>query len=165
MKKGKYQSLCLIFLFLFCIVLNSCKIPENILQSSSEVDFSTPQKVQISFNGHIYDTTIVLNKTKLEMNFINEKDLVNGAYVRLTEKDYKITYKDMIFEGLFSELTVSFLPCIIYNFILSFEESVLLDTYDKDRECFYVKKNVNGYFITLECYEKEDKKFYSMEIK
>ena len=165
MSKVKFQSLCLIFLLLFCTTLNSCKISGNILQGFSEVDFSAPQKVQISFNEHIYDTTIVLTNTRLEINLVNEKDLLNGAYVCLTEKSYKITYKDMVFNGSFSELNNSFLPCIIYNFILSFEDEILFDAYDKQRECYYVKKNVNGYFVTLECYETDDNVFYSMEIK
>ena len=85
-------------------------MPENILQSSSEVDFSTPQKVQISFNEQIYDTVVVLNNTKLEIDFTNKKNLIDGAYVSLTEKTYKITYKDMVFSGEKSDLTDSFLP-------------------------------------------------------
>lgn len=165
MKRNKKQSLCLIFLFFLCLFFNSCKIPENILQSTSEVDFSTPQKVQISFNEHIYDTTIVLNSPKLEVNFINEKDLLGGAYVLLTENNYKITYKDMVFNGEISELTDSFLPRVIYNFIFSFEDKIILDSYDKERGCYFVKKDINGYFVTFECYETADKKFYSMEIK
>ncbi len=165
MKRLKLQSLCLIFLFLFSTILNSCKIPENILQSSSEVDFSTPQNVQITFNEHVYDTTIVFNKSKLEVNFTNDKDLLSGAYVCLVDGVYKITYKDMAFNGNISELSHSSLPVIIYSFILSFEEKILLDAFDKSRECYYLKKNVNGYFVTLECYESDDNKFYSMEIK
>ncbi len=140
-------------------------MPENILQSSSEVDFSIPQKVQIYFNEQIYDTTIVLNNSKLEINFTNEKDLIGGTYVSLTEKNYRITYMDMIFNGEKSELAPSFLPLIIYDFIFSFEEKILLDSYDNEKACYYSKKNVNGYFITFECYEKEDEKFYSVEIK
>ncbi len=124
-----------------------------------------PQNVQISFNEHIYDTTIVFNNSKFEVNFNNENDLLNGAYVCLNKKDYKITYKDMVFKGAISELSDSFLPCIFYNFIISFEDGILLDTYDKERDCFFVKRNVNGYFITLECYEADDKKLYSIEIK
>ena len=165
MKRLKVQSLCLIFLFLFCTTLKSCKIPESILQSSSEVDFSIPQNVQITFNEHVYDTIIVFNKSKLEVNFTNDKDLLSGAYVCLVDGVYKITYKDMAFNGNISELSHSFLPEIIYSFILSFEEKILLDAFDKSQECYYLKKNVNGYFITLECYETEDNKFYSMEIK
>lgn len=140
-------------------------MPENILQRTSEVDFSTPQKVQISFNEQIYDTILVSNSSTLEINFTNEKSLIGGAYVCLTEKNYKLTYKDMIFMGEKSQLETSFLPLIIFDFLFSFEEKILLDTYDKDRDCFYIKKNVNGYFITLECYENNGKKLYSMEIK
>ncbi len=165
MKKIKIQRLCLIFAFLFCINLNSCKVIGNVLQSPSDVDFSTPQRLQISFNKHIYDTTFVFNKPKFEIDFINKKDLINGACVSITENEYKITYKDMVFYGERALLTNSFLPCIIYSFLCSFEETIILDNYDKDRECHYVKRDVNGYFITLECYEKEDKKYYSMEIK
>ncbi len=165
MKGVKIKSLCLVFGVLFCTTLNSCKIPENILQGSSEVDFSTPQKLQISFNEHIYDTTLVLNNSKLEINFSNEKDLLDGAYVCLTEKDYKITYKDMIFNGSNSELSHSFLPNIIYSFILSYEDKITLEVFDKKRECYYTKKEINGYFVTLDCYEVGERKFYSMEIK
>ncbi len=165
MKKAKIQRLCFIFLLLFCLNFNSCKIPENILQSSSEVDFLIPQKVQVSFNEHIYDTTIVLNDSTLEMNFIDEKDLMNGAYVSITEKTYKITYKDMVFEGENSDLATSFLPCVIYDFVFSFQDEIILDSYNKERECYFVKRGINGYFITLECYETNDNKFYSMEIK
>lgn len=140
-------------------------MPENILQRTSEVDFSTPQRVQIYYNEQIYDTTVALNNSKLEINFTDEKNLLGGAYASLTEKAYKITYMGMAFNGEKSELASSFLPLAVYDFITSFEGKILLDTYDKGRECFYIKKSVNEYFITLECYENEDKKFYSMEIK
>ncbi len=165
MKRGKYQSLCLMFLLVFCVMFNSCKIPENILQNSSEVDFSTPQKVQISYNENIYDVTIVINTSKLEVNFINEKDLISGACICLSENKYKITYKDMVFNGERTSLTNSFLPCVIYSFLTSFGEIIVLDNYDKERECYYVKKNINGNFVTLECYEADNDKFYSLEIK
>lgn len=165
MKKRNLQSLCLIFLLLFCFVLNSCKTPENIFQSYSEVDFSSPQKVQISFNENIFDAVIALNDSKLEINFINEKNLIGGAYVCLTENSYKITYKDMVFSGDKSQLTTSFFPVIIYDFIFSFEDNILLDTYNNEKECYYLNKNINGYFLTLECYKNNDKNFYSIEIK
>jgi hypothetical protein len=140
-------------------------MPDNILQSSSDVDFSTPQKVQISFNECIYDTTIVLNNSRFEINFINEKNLINGAYVCLTETEYKIIYKDMVFDGEMNSLTNSFLPCVIHSFLRSFGGTILLDNYDKQRQCYFAKKTVNGYFITLECYETDVGKIYSMEIK
>lgn len=150
---------------IFCIILNSCQISENIVQRTSEVDFSTPLKVQISFNEHIYNTTLVLKDCKFEMNFIDEKDLLDGAYVCLSEISYKITYKDMAFNGEKSDLTSSFLPCIIYSFFNSFNGEIVFDSYDKERESFFVKRNINGYFIVLECYEGDNSKFYSMEIK
>ena len=165
MKNNKHRSLCLIFLLLLCVSFNSCKVSENILHSTSDVDFSEPKKVQISFNEHIYDATIVFNDSKLEINFINDKDIISGAYVCLTENNYKITYKDMSFKGEVSALSPSFLPCIIYKFIVSFDDSVLLDSYDKERNCYFVKSNINGYFILLECYEAEKERFYSIEIK
>ena len=165
MKKINFQWLCLIFLFLFFVVFNLCKLPENIIQSSSEVDFSIPQKVQVSFNEHIYDTTIVFNNSKLQVNFTNQKDLLDGAYVCLTEKNYKITYKDMVFNGDISELTDSFFPYVIYNFIYSFENKVLLDSYDKQRECYFIKKNIDGYFVNFECYKSDKTELYSIEIK
>lgn len=144
---------------------SSCKSSENIFQRASEVDFSTPQKVQISFNEHVYDTTIALNNSKLEINFINEKDLINGAYISFKEENYKLTYKDMVFAGVISDLSPSFLPCVIYEFIFSFEDKILLDSYDKERECYFLKREINGFFIIMECYEAADEKIYSMEIK
>ena len=77
MKRNKYQSLCLIFLVLFSLVLNSCQFAENILQSSSEVDFSFPKKIQVDFNEAVYNITAVFNNSKLEINFIDEKDCRN----------------------------------------------------------------------------------------
>ena len=90
---------------------------------------------------------------------------ISGLYSTITENSYKITYKDMVFSGEKSELAPSFLPLIIYDFIFSFEEKILLDSYDKKKECYYSEKNINGYFFTFECYENEDKKFYLMKIK
>ena len=165
MKRNKAQSLCLIFFLLAFMSFNSCKSSQNIFQRASEVDFSTPQKVQISFNGHIYDTSIALNNSKLEINFINEKDLINGAYICFKEENYKLTYKDMVFEGVISDLSPSFLPCVIYEFVYSFEDKILLDSYDEEKECYFLKKEINGRFITFECFENKENKFYSMEIK
>ncbi len=161
----KIKCLISALLVLSCITLNSCKIPLNTLNGFSEVDFTTVQKVQITFKEHIYDTTIVSKNSKLEINFINEKDLLNGAYVCLTNSSYKITYKDMIFNGDIVELSSSFLPCIIKNFLQSFEDKIILDSYDNNRRCYYIKKTVSGYFVTLECYENNGIKVYSMEIK
>lgn len=164
MKRRKIISLCIIFLVVFCLITSSCDLPENIIQGSSEVDFWAPQRVQITFNEHIYDTTIVFKDKRLEINLTNEKDLLNGAYICLTNSSYKMTYKDMIFKGDISELSSSFMPCIINNFLRSFEDVIILDSYDKVRQCYFIKKNVNGYFVTLECYEYNDNKFYSVEI-
>lgn len=165
MRRFDFQRLCLIFLLLFCLILNSCKIPENVLQSTSEVDFSVPVKIQISFNEHIYDTIVVLKNSNFEINFTNEKDLLDGAYICFSENKYRITYKDMVFKGELSELNNSFLPSLVYKFIISFEGKLLLDDYDDLRECYYKKENINGYFILFECYEREEEKFYSIEIK
>lgn len=165
MKEHKIKSLISVFLILFCVSLSSCKISKNMLRGYSEVDFTTPQKLQISFNDHIYDTVVVLNNERLEINFSNEKALLDGAYVCLTDTDYKIAYKDMSFCGDSSELSPAFLPCIIYSFLNSFEEGLLLESYDEIRECYYVKKEVDGYFLSFECYEKNDDSYYSLEIK
>lgn len=165
MKRVKVQGLCLIFLLLFNFVLGSCQFTENILQSSSEVDFTVPKNIQVDFNEKVYNITAVFNDSKLEINFIDEKDLMAGAYVCLTENSYKITYKDMAFHGERASLTDSFLPCVFYSFLKSFDAGVILDNYDKEHNCYSVKKNINGYFITFECYETDDNKFYSMEIK
>lgn len=165
MKKNKRQSLCLMFLLLICVFFCSCELTENILQSTSAVDFCVPQKVQISFDEHIYDTTIIFSDTKLEMNFDNEKDLLNGVHVCLTENDYRITHTDMVFEGEKSSLTNSFLPCVVYSFFTSLDERIFLDNYDKTRQCYFVKRSIGGYFITLECYDTNGQKYYSMEIK
>ena len=131
----------------------------------SEVDFTTPQRLQVSFNDHIYDTVVVLNNEKLEINFSNEKDLLSGAYVCLTENAFKMTYKDMAFGGSSSELSQTFLPCIIYSFLISYDDKILMESYDEKRECYYLEKEVNGYFVNLECYENNGNEFYSMEIK
>ncbi len=165
MKKHRFKVFCIIFLVAFCLITSSCDLPENIIQGSSEVDFFAPQRVQITFNEHIYDTTIVLKEKRLEINLTNEKDLLDGACICLTNSSYKITYKDMIFKGDISELSPSFMPCVINDFIRSSEDVIILDSYDKVRRCYYTKKNVSGYFVTLECYEYNDDKFYSMEIK
>lgn len=135
------------------------------MQRTSEVDFSVVQKMQITYNECIYNTTLVLNESNLTIDFIDGENLLCGANVLLTENKYEINYMDMAFRGEKTQLVTAFLPCIIYNFIFSFEDKIILDSYDKERECFYLKKNVNGYFITLECYETDDNKLYSMEIK
>lgn len=166
MKEIKYKRFCVVFFCVFCLALSSCKMPENILQISSEVDFSVPQNVQISYNEHVYDTTILYNNSKLEITFVNKKDLLNGAVVNLDIKNYKIIYNDMIFNGEKQTLSTSFLPNIILKFLSSFEEGVLLDSFDKERNCLFSKKLVNGYIIILEAYEKADNEtIFSMEIK
>ncbi len=166
MKGIKLKGLCVIFFIMFCSILTSCEMSENILQSSSEVDFSAPQKVQISFNDRIYDTTIMHKDSETAINFINKNDLLNGACVRLDGQKYKIFYNEMIFQGDTSALSSSSLPCVIYAFFSSFDNVVVLDSHDKEKECYYVKKIVGEYFVVLEAYEKDDKTLiFSMEIK
>lgn len=147
-------------------MFSSCSFSENILQSSSEVDFSIPRKVQIKFNENIYNTLIFYNNSKLEINFEKENNIMSDAFVCITGDSYKILYKDMTFTGEKSFLTTSFLPCIIYSFFNSFESNIVLDTFDKDRNCHYTKRNIDGYFVVLEGYEKEAEPIiYSLEIK
>ena len=165
MKEGKFKGFYVLFVLVFFIILSSCKAPDNILKSSSEVDFSTQKKVQILFNEHIYDTTIVFNNSKLEINFDNKKDLTNGACICVENSNYKITYKDMVFKGETDDLLDTFLPCILYDFLVSFGNEICFEEYDKDRECFYLKKNINGHFVLFECYETENSASYSIEIK
>lgn len=166
MKGIKLKSLCILFLFVFCLVLSSCEIPENILQSSPDVDFSTPQKVQISFNEHIYDTTIVFKDSELDISFINHKDLLNGAHINISSQNYKISYNEMVLEGDTKTLTSSSLPIVVFSFLSSFENGIILDSFDKEGGFHYTKKSVNDCFIVLEAYEKEDNTLiYSMEIK
>lgn len=107
----------------------------------------------------------MFNDSKLEVKFTEENNLLSGACVVLTESNYKITYKDMTFKGEFSQLTDSFLPCVIYSFIRSFENGILLDSYDEERACYFVKRDSNGCFVILECYETDENKVYSIEIK
>lgn len=165
MRGIKLKILCLIALLFFCFTFNSCKISEDVLQSSAEVDFLIPKNVQIFFNDHIYNCVIDYDGSRLQLNFSDEKDLLDGAYACLTNESYKITYKDMVFSGDFSQLSKSFLPSIIYEFLSSFDKPILLDLYDKQKECYYLKKSINSFFITLECYERDEKSFYSIEIK
>jgi len=166
MKGIEIKSLCVLFLVSFCVLLNSCGITENIFQSTSEVDFTTPQNVQISFNERVYDTTIEFNDYGVEINFINEKSLFNGACVTVSSKGYKISYNDLDFEGEAGALSAASLPWIVYGFFSSFENIFILDSFDKERNCYYVKRNVNNHFVVLEAYEKENEAtIYSMEIK
>ena len=90
---------------------------------------------------------------------------MDGAYVSINENEYKINYKDMVFEGATSDLTQSFLPCVLYSLLVSFEQPVVPDSFDKERGCYYIKKNINGRFVTLECYKKDETELYSIEIK
>ena len=94
MRGVKLKILCLIALLLFCFILNSCKISEDVLQSSAEVDFLTPQNVQISFNDHIYNCVVNYDGSRLQLIFSDEKDLLDGAYASITNDAYKITYKN-----------------------------------------------------------------------
>lgn len=165
MRGVKLKILCLIVLMSFCFILNSCKISEDFLQSSAEVDFLTPQNVQISFNDHIYNCVVNYDGSRLKLIFSDEKDLLDGAYASITNDAYKITYKNMVFNGDFSQLSKSFLPCVLFDFLSSFDKPILLDSYDKQKECYYLKKSTNSFFVTLECYERDEKSFYSIEIK
>lgn len=165
MNKISFKWLALVVAFVLCITFSSCDISKDILQVYPEVDFSEPQNVQISFNEHIYDTVIVFRNSKLEVNFTNEKDLMSGAYVSLDSENYKITYNDMVFEGNTSSLSNTFLPRIIYSYISSFESSIKFDSFDKQNGCYYIKRNINNYFVVFEVYENNNKFSYSMEIK
>ena len=165
MKGYNCKKLCLIFLVLFCLFLNSCKSPENIIQRTSDVDFSSPKNMQVSYNEYIYNISLSLNEKTLLIEFIDGENLLCGANIQLTENNYQINYNDIIFCGDKSQLINSFLPCVIYDFIFSFEDKIILNSYDKEKACFFIKKEVNGFFVTLECYETENDKFYSMEIK
>ncbi|MGN1315589.1 MAG: hypothetical protein ACI4VW_00840 [Acutalibacteraceae bacterium] len=165
MNKIRFQRLACVFVVLLCVTLSSCNVTKNSLQVSSEVDFSEPKTVQITFNEHIYNTTVVFKNGKLELNFSDEKDLIGGAYVSIDSTNYKITYNDMVFEGEKTNLSNSFLPSVIYSFLNSFDGLITLDSYNKDLNCFYISLNTEGSFIVFESYEKDGKQNYSMEIK
>ncbi len=165
MNKIYFRRIVIVSVILFVLCLSACgKIPDA-LQFSSEVNFSEPEKVQISFNDHIYDTEVIFSDSELIMNFCGDNDLFKGACVSITEENYKITYSDMIFEGDTKSLMNSFLPCIVYKFFNSFESGIILDSYDKEKGCYRIDTNLDNFFVTLEAYENNDKISYSMNIK
>ena len=140
-------------------------MPVNIIQRTSDVDFSSSQKMQISYNEYIYSTILVLKGNSLHIEFVDGENLLCGAAVQITKNNYKLNYNNMVFKGEKSQLVNSFLPCIIYDFLFSFEGKIQLDSYDNDKGCFFIKKEINGFFVTLECYETDEDNYYSMEIK
>ena len=165
MNKIGLQRLACFFVILFSLTLPSCNATKKSPQVSSEVDFSEPKVVQITFNEHIYNTTVVFNNGKLELKFSDEKNLIGGTYVSIDSTNYKITYNDMVFDGEKSTLSHSFLPSVIYSFLNSFNGKVTLDSYNRELECFYTSVNTEDSFIIIESYENDGKINYSMEIK
>ena len=165
MNKIGLQCLAIAFVFLMCVTLSSCNGTNRHLQVASEVDFTEPKAVQITFNEHIYNTTVVFKNNKLELNFSDGKDLIGGAYVSVDSENYKITYNGMVFEGEKTALSDSFLPSVGYSFLDSFDGLITPDSYNRDLNCFYTSVNTEDFFIVLESYEKDGKPHYSMEIK
>lgn len=166
MNKKFPKSLVSILLLVNLIFLSSCVLPQTSgIQGVTEVDFSSTRKVQITFNEHIYDISVVYCNGKLELNFINEKDLIGGAYVSISSDSYKITYSDMVFEGETDSLSESFLPKIVYSFISSSQGAVVLDSFDEDKNCSFVTRDIDGYFVTLEAYKTDDNLTFAFVIK
>lgn len=164
MHKSRFLKLAVVFSLLLCPLISSCSNTNLSLQAVSEVDFSTPQAVQVSYNEHIWNTTLVFKEGCLELNFTDEKSLMGGAYVCMDSRSYKITYGKMAFEGETKELSHSFLPHIIYSFLIS-GDSIVAESYSKEKNCAFTEVEVNGYFVILEVYEKDGNISYSLEIK
>lgn len=138
---------------LLCVCFCSCTVSELISQNVSEVDFSEAKNIQITYNGHIYDTSLVFNGNKLEFNFSNEKDAIGGAYIGIDSENYRITYSDMSFEGVTNTLPSNFLPLIVYSFFVENGSLIILDSYNEEKDCVYSSFSVSSYFLTVEVYE------------
>ncbi len=164
MNRGKI--LCVVVsVLVFCITLSSCEAKPGMLRASPEVQFSVPQNVQIYFNNQVYNTIIVFENNKLEMNFDDENSLLGGAYVSIDSVNYKITYKDMVFKGETNKLAQTFLPSIVYSFFESQVQAIPFESFDENKGCYYIESNINEYFVVLELYKSQESIVLSMEIK
>lgn len=147
------------------LMFSSCFNSNDNKQKFSEVDFSVPSKVQIHYNEQVIDCVIKFDGTNLDFNYSNEKDTIGGAYVRISEGAYKITYTDMTFEGETANLPTTFLPNIIFRLLKLHGNSFLLESFDEENNCAYGSYSVYEYFLNIELYKTNDIITYAIYIK
>lgn len=147
------------------LIFSSCFNGNGTTQNTAEVDFSVASKVQIHYNEQVIDCVIKFDGTHLDFNYSNEKDAIGGAYVRISESGYKITYTDMVFEGETANLPTSFLPNIIFQLLKSRGSSFLLESFDEENNCNCGSFSVYEYFLNIELYKTNGLTTYAIYIK
>lgn len=147
------------------LMFSSCFNGNGNMQNIAEVDFSIPSKVQIHYNEQVVDCVIKFDGANLDFNYSNEKDAIGGAYVRISESAYKITYTDMVFEGETANLPTTFLPNIIFRLFKSQGSSFLLESFDEESDCNYGSFSVYEYFLNIELYKTNGITTYVVYIK
>lgn len=160
----KTNLLCVVAALVLLCLTASCNMQGNVLHKFSEVDFSAQKNVQISFNKTIYNVNIKSLNGVTEI-IVDDSSLLNGLKAIFNGAQYEIHYNEMTFNGDIITLSDSFLPKVIYNLLTHFNDGVVLNSYDDYKSCYYTNVNVNNYFITIEEYQNNSQKSYSIEIK
>ncbi len=154
------SGILIVFTFL---VFSSCKF-NDLSVRSADVDFSDNIKAQVLFNDTLYNTVLSYKDGCFQINFSDENSLLGGMYIRLTEKDYKITYGDMSFSGAAECFTENTMVSVLYDMMKSYSGVISFSEYNPDNKCYTLGTTINNSFVDMEAYFSDGEAFLSIEI-
>lgn len=148
-----------------CFILFSSCDKTLIGKTLPEVDFNNNvTDVQLTYRQNVYNINLSYSSGFLTISFTDEDTALCGVTYKVNSQVCRVTYGDISHDTPVENLPNTFLPLVIHKFISDFGGVISTENYNTQRECSYVSRNVFNTPVTLEVYENEENKAYSLHI-
>lgn len=135
----------------------------SVVNETSDVDFSENKKIQVSYNSLVFDAEIEFFGETLIFKYLDAPDSVIS--VELDSENYKIVYKEMVFDGKAKSLPDVFLPKIIYEFFNSQGSILSFSDFDEKSNCYVFSAESSNKVLLFEAYKNLNEGYsYSLTI-
>lgn len=135
----------------------------SVVNETSDVDFSENKKIQVSYNSLVFDAEIKFFGETLIFKYLDAPDSVIS--VELDSENYKIVYKEMVFDGKAKSLPDVFLPKIIYEFFNSQGSILSFSDFDEKSNCYVYSGEALNKALLFEAYKNLNEGYsYSLTI-
>lgn len=135
----------------------------SVVNETSDVDFSENKKIQVSYNSLVFDAEIKFFGETLIFKYLDAPDSVIS--VELDSENYKIVYKEMVFDGKAKSLPDVFLPKIIYEFFNSQGSILSFSDFDEKSNCYVYSGEALNKALLFEVYKNLNEGYsYSLTI-
>ena len=148
-----------------CFILFSSCDRTIIGKTLPEVDFNNNvTDVQLTYRQNDYNIKLSYSSGLLTISFTDKDSVLCGITYKVNSQVCRVTYGDISHDTPVEKLPDSFFPMVVYKFISDFGGVIPTENYNSQRNCSYISRNVFNTPVTLEVYENEKNKSYSLHI-